>query len=102
MGGPKEPNRFWYRNPEFRLYVGKDLDHGLLKKMQTRTEKEIEEEADKVKEAAAKKHAESSSISLEKQATKRSSFMGSPTELKQKRALMNQRKARPTKRALSS
>jgi hypothetical protein len=98
-GGPKgakEPNRFWYRNPEFRLYVGSHHDILQLQKMQSRSELEIEEEADRKKEEQSKKHAESSSLSLEKQATKRSSFMGSSRQtLVNKRALMNQRKSRP-------
>jgi hypothetical protein len=94
--GPKEPNRFWYRNPQLRLYVGGNLDASHLQRLQTRTEEDIEAEADKSKEEQSKKHAESSSLTLEKQATKRSSFMGASRQsLVEKRALMNKRKSRP-------
>jgi len=86
----------WYRNPEFRLYVGGSHDRYRLEALQGRTEEEIVVEEEKKKEELSLKAASSDKISLEKQSTKRGSFMGASRQtLVQKRAQKNARKARP-------
>ena len=95
--GPSEPNRFWYRNPQFRLYVGDHHDVTDLNKMETQTEREIEEEEERKKAEAARKHAESASLTMEGSPTSKrgSGFGASTASIRKKRDAMNARKPRP-------